>query len=143
MSTETNKLVVQRFFEECIDGGNSKLVAELFAPNCVIYRPELDTPMIGVDAVTKFVEGVADLFDEVRTELHLIFAEDDYVATRLSHNVVFKQDWVTRLGSHHVIGKPVDWAANVIFKFSGDKIIEEWIERDELSMHYKLGLLAS
>jgi predicted ester cyclase len=99
--------------------------------------------VIGVDAVTRCVEGVADLFDEVRTELHLIFAEDDYVATRLSHNVVFKQDWVTRLGSHHVIGKPVDWAANVIFKFSGDKIIEEWIERDELSMHYKLGLLAS
>lgn len=143
MSTEANKVVVRRFFEECIDGGNSNLVPDLFAPNCVIHRPELGTPMTGVEAVTKFVDGVAGLFSDVRTELHFILAEDDYVATRLTHSVVFKKDWVTRLGSQNVSGKPVDWAANVFFKFSGDKIIEEWIERDELGMHDKLGLLAS
>ena len=47
MSTEQNKLVVRRFIEDVLDGGNTDLILELFAPDCVIRFAHLPEPYVG------------------------------------------------------------------------------------------------
>ena len=141
MSDQSNKRVVKRFFEECLDRGNVDIVDELFSKDCVIHRPEAADSLHGLDAIRNIVAGARDRYREMTTTLHLLIAEDDMVACRLSHVVVFNKNWATRLGTHDVGGKSVDWFANVFFRLRDGKIVEQWVVRDELGMHLKLGLI--
>ena len=50
--------------------------------------------------------------------------------------------WRSRLSNHDVTGKILNWDAIAIFRFENDKIIEEWITRDELGMILQFGLVA-
>ena len=47
MSLEANKAVVRRFIEEVLDGGNTDLMLEIFAPDCVIHFAHLAEPYVG------------------------------------------------------------------------------------------------
>ena len=45
------------------------------------------------------------------------------------------------IGAQIVTGKTVSWKAIAIFRFGEQKIIEEWVTRDELAMILQFGLL--
>ena len=49
--------------------------------------------------------------------------------------------WRSRLGNYDVTGKTVTWNAIAIFRFEDQRIIEEWVTRDELAMILQFGLL--
>jgi SnoaL-like polyketide cyclase len=49
--------------------------------------------------------------------------------------------WRSRFGNYNVTGKTVTWDAMAIFRFEDQKIIEEWVTRDELGMVLQSGLL--
>ena len=49
--------------------------------------------------------------------------------------------WRSRLGDYDVTGKMVTWNAIAIFRFEDQRIIEEWVTRDELAMILQFGLL--
>ena len=49
--------------------------------------------------------------------------------------------WRSRFGNYDVTGKAVTWDTMAIFRFKDQKIIEEWVTRDELGMILQFGLL--
>ena len=140
MSVELNKEIVRRYFKEALDSGAPEVVGDLFAEDCVIYRPGLE-PLHGLETVRFIVAMAHEIYSEFRSTLHDIIAEGDTVAVRLTHNVVHRGQWTTRLGTFDCTGKAVEWQAMVMFKIQNRKIVEERVFRDELGMVLEAGIL--
>jgi predicted ester cyclase len=143
VSTEENKAVVRRFFNEVLDGGNVDLILELYTPDCVIHFAHLSEPYVGNAAyAAALAPGVERRSHLVTTVEHLI-AEDDLVAVRIRHDVTYTADVPSRVGMLSAAGKSVSWAAHAFFRLEGGRIAEEWVERDEAGMLQQLGGLGS
>lgn len=143
MSTESNKAIVRRYFEEVLDKRNLNVLDEIVATDCLIHRPEAQEPIRGLTAFKQALERILDVYSEFSTIIQDLIAEDDRVACRLSHRAVNRGEWTSRLGCHDVAGKPVSWPAIAIFRFREGKIAEEWVSRDELGMLIELGVFES
>jgi predicted ester cyclase len=143
MSTEFNKAIVRRYFEEVLDKSKLDILDEIVATDCVIHRPETSEPIRGLEAFRSALERILQVYSDFTTIIHDLIAEEDRVACRLSHQAVNRGEWTSRLGTHTVAGKSVTWPAIAIFRIRDGKIAEEWVSRDELGMLIGLGVLAT
>jgi predicted ester cyclase len=141
MTTAANKAVVRRYFEDVLDGGHVSLVEKLFAPDCVVHRPELSEPLVGREEVTAYVSARPRAYSHSDTTFEHLIAEGDLVAVRLRHNVTYRADWQSRAGKIAAVGKSINWTANVFFRLRNEMIVAEWVERDEAGMLQQLGAL--
>ena len=130
--------VVRSYFHKVLDQGKVELIEDLFHPQCVMHRP--GGTVVGLDAVRAVVEHRKETFSQFGTEIHDIFGSGDRWVARLTHRGVGGGIWRSRLGSYDISGKTVTWNAIAIFRFEEDKIIEEWVTRDELGVVLQLGL---
>ena len=85
MSTEQNKAVVRKFFEEIMNKGNLELVGELFTPNWVNIDSILP-PLEGLEGVRKLVKIFRSAFPNLHAEILDIMAEGDHVAVAFSES---------------------------------------------------------
>ena len=141
MSTESNKGIVRRYFEEVVDKSNFDILDEIVTRDCIIHRPETSELIRGLEAFRQALEKILQVYSEFKTTIHDVIAEEDRVACRLSHRAVNRTEWTSRLGTHAVAGRTVTWSAIAIFRFHDGKIAEEWVSRDELGMLFDLGVL--
>lgn len=130
---------VRRYFYEVLDRGRVELIEEIFHPDCVMHRP--GGTVVGIDAVRGVAARRKETFSQFETEIHDMFGSGDRLVARLTHHGVGGGVWRSRLGNYDVTGKAVRWNAIAIFRFERQKIIEEWVTRDELAMILQLGLL--
>ncbi len=130
--------VVRSYFHKVLDQGNVELIENLFHPQCVMHRP--GGTVAGLDAVRDVVAHRKETFSQFGTEIHDIFGSDDRVVARLTHRGLGGGTWRSRLGSYDISGKTVTWNSMAIFRFEDDRIIEEWVTRDELGVILQLGL---
>jgi predicted ester cyclase len=130
--------VVRSYFHKVLDPGNVELVEALFHPRCVMHRP--GGTVVGLDAVRGVVAHREETFSQFETEIHDMFGSGDRLAARLTHRGVGCGLWRLRPGSFDISGKTVTWNAIAIFRFEEDRIIEEWVTRDELGVILQLGL---
>jgi predicted ester cyclase len=133
------KQLVRRYFHEILDQGKVELVEDLFHPRCVMHRP--GGTVAGIASVRGVAERRKETFSQFETQIHDIFGSGDRLAVRLSHCGIGVGVWRSRLGNYDVSGKTVTWSAIAIFRFEEQKIIEEWVTRDELAMILQFGLL--
>ena len=129
LSVEANKAVVQRYFEEVIDAGNRGVMAELFAAGAKQHFPGRD---LTFDAASVGPRPNQTM----KTELHHMLADGDFVVAHLTHRVTFhgRSAFTTRLGQVDTSDRSIYWDATAIFKLEGGKIVEEWVNRDELNI---------
>jgi predicted ester cyclase len=132
---------VRRYFHEVLDLGRVEVIQELFHPQCVMHRP--GGTVQGIDGVRGVAERRKETFSRFETEIHDIFGSGNRVVARLTHSGVGGGPWRSRLGNYDVAGKAVTWNAIAIFRFENDKIVEEWVSRDEVGMILQFGLLNS
>jgi predicted ester cyclase len=131
--------LVRRYFHEVLDEGKVALIDDLFHPQCVMHRP--GGIVVGIDGVRGVVARRRETFSRFETEIHDLFGSTDRWVARLSHHGVGCGVWRSRLGTYDVTGKSVTWSAIAIFRFEKQKIIEEWVTRDELAMAQQFELL--
>jgi len=136
--SSVNERLVRRYFHDALDQGKGEVVEELFHFECVMHRP--GGTVVGLEAVRAVVEHRKETYGEFRTEIHDIFGSADRLVTRLTHHAVGCGLWRSRFGSYDVTGKSVSWDAIAIFRFADNRIIEEWVTRDELGMILQFGL---
>lgn len=141
MSIEANKKIVARYFAEALDAGNVAILDELFTADCVIHRPEAAAPLRGLDAIRRIVQGRCDRYSAFKSVIHEMIGEGDKVVCRLTHSVVYKGPWRSRIGVHEIPGVAVQWSPVAIFAIRGGKIAEEWVCRDELGMLIQAGVI--
>ena len=137
MSVEANKRAAREFVEEALDGGNYDVIRSLFLPTAIRHFPAAD---LTIDPSPPEPLPPGRL---MRTEIHHLYGEGNYVTIHLTHHVTFapRARFTTRLGTVDVGGRSVEWNAMVVLRFEGGRIAEEWVNRDELQVLLQLGIL--
>jgi predicted SnoaL-like aldol condensation-catalyzing enzyme len=130
LTEEANKAVVQRYFDDVIDGGNRAVMAELFLPGAVQHFPGR--------ALTFNPDTGAQMAPSrsMKTTIHHWLVDGDLVLAHLTHEVTFPPggQFATQAGTVDVGGRSVHWDAMALFRLHDGKIAEEWVNRDELSI---------
>jgi predicted ester cyclase len=127
VTVEENKALVRRYFDEVLDGGNTELVQELFTPDCITHFPHPSEPRVGSAALAAGLAQGRQRIERNITHIDQLIAEGDLVAVQLRHDVTYRSDVSTRVGSFPTNGKTVSWGAHVFFRIRDGKIAEEWV----------------
>jgi predicted ester cyclase len=130
--------IVRRYFHEVLDRGRIELIDGLFHPECIMHRP--GGTVTGIESVRGVAERRKATFSQFETQIHDVFGDVDRLAVRLTHRGTGCGMWRSRLGSYDVTGKVLTWNAIAIFRFENQKIVEEWVVRDELGMMLQAGV---
>ena len=138
MSTEENKALVRREYEQGVNQQNFSVRDEVLASNFVAHFPG-HAPIQGIDEFRQFTSAFFTAFPDLKTTIEDLMAEGDKVAVR--------QTW---RGTHtsnflHIppTGKQVTFTSIEIYRVSGGKLAEEWVELDMFGLLQQLGIPAS
>ena len=140
MSTEDNKALVRRFFQEFWDQKNLAVADELITANHVDHTaggpPGLPP---GPEGLKQFASIYFTAFPDLRITIENMVAEGDKVVTH----------WTTR-GTHRgelmgipPTGKQVTVTGITIDRIAGGKVAETWTNFDALGMLQQLGVIPS
>ncbi len=132
MSTENNKTLVRRFYEEGVH--NTALFDELLAPTYVLHLP--GSPLIvGIEQAKQLMVTYTSAFPDLQLTTEDLVAEGDKVAIR--------NTWRgTHQGAFQGLpptGKHVTFTGSDFFRFMGGKIAEQWADLDALGLMQQLG----
>jgi steroid delta-isomerase-like uncharacterized protein len=138
MSTEANKAIVRRFWEEAFNKRNPEIVDELFdaafMENAPVAGMEPNREA-GKDGIRKTLAA----FPDTRLTIDDLIAEGDRVVTRFTTSG-------THTGEGGLIpipptGKKVSTSGITIHRVANGKIVESWTQADMLGMMQQLGLV--
>jgi predicted ester cyclase len=136
MSTQANKALVCRFYEE-IDKGNLDILDELVAEDYLDHNPP---PFPGLGSGRSGLKKAFKLFQEATPGHHYIedqIAEGDKVVTRL-----------TSIGKHEGdlpgaprTGHDLKMTSITIHRIAGGKLVEKWAEKDMIALLQQIGVM--
>ena len=136
MSTEDNKAVVRRFFEEVLNQKKRAVLDEVFDLNVVDHFAPPGTPG-GLEGARHTLDMFLTAFPDLHFTVEDLIAEGDEVVAR-----------VTMSGTQHgafmgvpPTGKHVTITGIDINRFVGGKSVEHWVEMDALGMMQQLGVV--
>jgi predicted ester cyclase len=148
MSTEENKAIVRKVFEEVFNKGNVATVDQLFAPNFVVhldYPSNVPVPseyQQSLEELKQFVSQFRTTFPDLYYTVELQIAEGDMVATRSTARGTHSGEY--RGLSYKGIpptGKQVMWTEVQIFRIADGMIVEQWSNEDDLGRLQQVGAL--
>jgi deazaflavin-dependent oxidoreductase (nitroreductase family) len=132
MSTEENKALVRRFYEEGVH--NPALFDELLAPTYVLHFPG-SPPIAGIEQAKQLMAAYTSAFPDLQLTTEGMVAEGDKVAIRntwrATHHGAFQGLPPT--------GKHVTFTGSDLFRLVGGKIAEQWADLDALGLMQQLG----
>jgi predicted ester cyclase len=137
VSTDENKAISRRFWEEVVTGRHVEIIDQLIAEDFVDHggypgqAPGLESARAYVSACHK---GSSDVLYTVED----IFAEDDRVVVRWSVTGTHDGDY---FGAPPT-GRRVTGGGITIDRIANGRIVESWQEFDTLSLAQQLGVLA-
>ena len=135
MSTDENRAVVRRYYQEVLEGGNIQLLEEMAIPDYDEHDP-IPGQSNGLEGLKQRVEMLRSAF-QPRFTLEDMIAEGDKVVVR----------WTNR-GTHvgefmgiSPTGKSFSIAGIDIHRLSGGKMAEHWHVVDLFGQLQQLGLI--
>lgn len=138
MSAEDNKALVGRYFNAAWNEGNSAVIDELFAANFHHHNPGV--PDGGSREGFKLFNGAfRSAFPDLRLTQDDVIAEGDKVVTRFTAHGTQQGE----LQGIAPTGKPINVTGIEIMRVSGGKIVEGWVDFDQLGMLQQLGVIPS
>ncbi len=135
-STEENKQLVRRFYEE-IDKGNLNVIDELVAEDYVDHNPP---PFPGLPAGRAGVKQAFKIFWEATPGHHHIedqIAEGDKVVTRLTSFGKHEGD----LPGAPRTGNDLKMTSITIHRIADGKLVEKWAEKDVMGFLKQIGVI--
>jgi steroid delta-isomerase-like uncharacterized protein len=138
MSTEENKAVVRRFFEELLSTDNLALADEILSPDFRFYFAGSPDPM-DLKRYKDFLAARRAAFPDRRFAVEDMIAEGDKVSARF-----------TMRGTHNgelrgiaPSGREVTMSGIDIIRLKEGKMVEDRVEVDQLGMMQQLGVIPS
>jgi predicted ester cyclase len=135
-STEQNKRLVRRFYEE-IDKGNFDVIDELVAEHYVDHNPP---PFPGLASGREGVKQVFKIFWQATPGHHKIedqIAEADRVVTRLTSYGRHEAD----LPGAPRTGNELKMTSITIHRIEHGKLVEKWSEKDVIGFLKQIGVM--
>ena len=140
MSTEDNKRLVRRLYEET-DKQNFAALDEFFSADLIDHDPPpIPELKSGLEGIKQAFRVFATAFPDGTHAIHDLIAEGDRVVVRVSgigtHKGAFKGIPPT--------GKPVEMTGIVIYRIEGGKIVERWAQHNFLGfVMQQLGVISA
>jgi predicted ester cyclase len=148
MSTEDNKAIARRLYEEALNTGNLAVVDELVAPTIVLHydypadSPGPAEPQSGLEAIKHFVSHLRTTFPDYYFTVELQVAEGDLVVTRGTARGTHQgKYWDSTWQDIPPTAKQVTWTETAIDRIVDGKIVENWINEDALGRLQQIGAL--
>ena len=135
MSTEENKAIVRRFFEEGPSKGNLSIADELLSPDFVIHVPLPASP--GIEGINEVITTCRAAFEHLNVTIEDMIAEGNNVVARFTARGIHKGNFMGLPAT----GKPITMTGIEIFRIKDGKIIELWGEANLLGLMQQLGII--
>ncbi len=140
MSSEENKVLAYRFFEELWNGRQLSLADKLFSADHTYHDPSIPWAGPGPEGMRQVVSTYHHAFPDARMNIDDQFVAADRVVTR----------W-TAIGTQTAelpgnppippTGKKINIQGIWIHRFAGGKIVESWDVWDTLGMLQQIGAI--
>jgi steroid delta-isomerase-like uncharacterized protein len=133
MSTEQNKTMVRRVFEEGINNNDPAVFEQVIGPSYVNH--DMPTPAPGREGFKQVIAMFIAAFPDMRVTVEDVLAEGDKVASR-------GEMTGTHRGAFMGIpptGKQVRVAYQDVWRVADGKLVENWVRLDMLAMMQQLG----
>ena len=134
MSTETNKAIVRRYFEEVMNNQRHDLVEEFLAENIELHGSGLAP---GLEAVKQWLPMFAAAFPDGQYTIEDVVAEEDRVVALTSFTGTHQGE----MQGVPATGKTVSVSTITIFRLDNGKIAEDWLVSDNLGLMQQLGVI--
>jgi predicted ester cyclase len=135
MSTEENKAIIRRHWEEVVSKGNMSVADENMATN-YIYHGSGGQEFKGPEGFKQLITMFRTAFPDLRATVEDMVAVGDEVAHRVTMRGTHKGEFMGIAPT----GKQVAIAAIVISRFAGGKEVEAWANLDQLGVMQQLGV---
>ena len=134
MSTEENKALVRRFYDEVTNGRNVAVLDELLAPNFEGFKVEGSDHGQNREEFKHMITMLLNAFPDHHQTIHDWIAENDKVVTRWTVQGTQQGEYVGIAPT----GKQVKITGMDIFRIVDGKIVEVWAEVDMLGTMQQL-----
>lgn len=134
MSTEENKAIVRRFFEEGPSKGNLSAANELLSPDFVIHVPLPSSP--GTEGINEVITACRAAFEHLNVTIEDMIAEGDNVTARFTAHGINNGSFMGLQPTR----KPITMTGIEIFRIKDGKIVELWGEANLLGLMQQLGI---
>jgi steroid delta-isomerase-like uncharacterized protein len=135
MSTEENKALVRRLYEEIFNEKKLTAIDDYFAPNVIDDSLPPGAPD-GIEGVRQTMTMFLMAFPDLRLTIEEMIAEGDKVVTRWTFRATHQG---ASLGMP-ATGKHVTMPGMSLVRLEGGKSVENWVIYDQLSLLQQLGL---
>ena len=129
--TEQNKILVQRFYDEILNGRNLAAADEILSPEYIDHSATAP----GLGNFKTYLAMITNVFPDIKVTVEDLFTDGNKAAARLTIHG-------TQLGSFRGFpptGMQATWVGIDILHTSNGIITERWSERDFLNMLVQLG----
>ena len=135
VSTEDNKQIVERFYEQVWERGNVDATFEIFTEDYERHdlRPSQAAP--GPEGQRTIAADFRRAFPDLQMTLDLIVAEGDLVAARWTTSGTHTGPWA----GVEPTGNTVTFSGVNIFRLEDGKVVELWNHRDDLGLMDQIG----
>jgi hypothetical protein len=139
------RVAIERYFHEALDGRNYNYIAELFAPDGVQYFPGLP-PIRGNTTMVTAMNALLGPSKSFKTTVKAILVQGNQVMASIEHVMVYGPSgkFKTQPGVQPEFldlgGKTITWKAMALFIFDDNgRVLEEYINRDDVGIYLQGG----
>jgi steroid delta-isomerase-like uncharacterized protein len=138
MSTETNKAIIRRFFEEAFDKGNLAVIDEIVAPDQVNGGPgALPGMPSGPEGSKMLITAYRSAFPDLHFTIDQQIAEGNTVVTRWTAHGTHNGE----LAGIPATGKRATVVGLGVDRIENGKIVESWGLFDQFGMLQQLAVI--
>ena len=137
MSTDKNKIIMQRYFEQAWNLGNLAVLDELVAPNYINHNPAMPGLPPGPAGLKPIFTAFRQAFPDIYFTIEDQIAEGDLVVTRWTMRGTQQGE----LMGVPPTGKQVSVTGIETERLADGKIVEHWLNVDQLGMLQQLGVV--
>jgi len=135
MSSEENKTLVRRFYDEVWNLGNTAFADEVFAEDYIRHDLRPTEALPGPAGQKKIADDFHRAFPDLEVAVDLIVAEDEFVVGRWTASGTQLGPW----GALEPTRRRATFSAVNIFRFEDGKVAEIWNQRDDLGLMEQVG----
>ncbi len=139
MSTDDNKRIVRRFYDEVMSGGNVDVLAEVMDENFVDHGEALFDSPRSRENLRQGIVAAQGILPNLDVYLEDIIAEDDLVGVRGTMRCTHGGTFLGVPGTGHELS----WTGLAMFRIADGKIAERWFNSDSVSIVRQLGLTSA
>jgi steroid delta-isomerase-like uncharacterized protein len=136
VSTEANKVLWRRFYEEVWDQGNTDFAYEVFADDYVRHDLRASDALPGPAGQKKIADDFRAAFPDLRIVVDFVFGEGDWVVGRWLATGTHTGVWA----GYEPTGRTMSFSAVNVCRFEDGKVAEIWNHRDDLGLQEQIGV---